>query len=293
MKIDLIINNTINSNSDGIVDVKKEDKNYNVIIEGCNVEFSNYSFFNVDDIKRNFSSGVSDKYVRASYLSKDDFCPLAEVLIKLNNVKVDSIVDGKSIIRFSFGTIMHDMLRLIFKDRIYNIGYFCRSCGHYVRGNEYNLYLYCDVCRSDDIIPIEKHFVKDNISGHLDGAIKLKEFGDEFGVFELKSCSSGVFTMLNKPQRSHIIQMNLYMYLTGFSYGVIIYVDRERMVDWNVKQYLVKRNAELINRYVDIVKVMFEDLNNKEVNKTLKYARCGEIKDKNCVVRNLCRNYIR
>jgi len=249
----------------------------------------NKKFFNSSSIKQRVERFIYDDFIRVSEISKSDFCPMAVVIRVLKNIPIEMTIDNKTAIRFLFGTIMHDMVRMLFRDKIYNFGYVCRDCGFVSKYSNFGLIPdICPSCGDGNLYPIEIEVQKGHLRGHCDGFIKD---GDKFRLFELKSIDSRLFYGLNSPYQSHIAQMNLYMYLTNLDSGVILYVNREKMIDWEHKEFEVFRDDELIKKYIDMVEAIYSDISNKKVDLTMRWKICQEIRNQKCGVRSICREY--
>jgi hypothetical protein len=92
-----------------------------------------------------------------------------------------------------------------------------------------------------------------NMKGHTDGIGRLyvDGLGGVLVVLEIKSCSEKSWKWMtgngrlasHGPDRKHIWQVQLYMYMTGLNYAVILYENKN---DQSRAYYTIKRDAELI-----------------------------------------------
>jgi len=80
-----------------------------------------------------------------------------------------------------------------------------------------------------------------NWSGHVDVIIALTS--DLNIIIDFKTMNPYQFQKLAKPLPKHITQMQIYLYLSGLSYGMFLYEDKS---DQSVKEYLVERDDDLI-----------------------------------------------
>ena len=70
---------------------------------------------------------------------------------------------------------------------------------------------------------------KYNFKGNCDGVIELEK-GDPKSryVIDFKTINEGGFSYLKKPDMKYVIQLRIYMWLTGVRKGVIYYEDKNR-----------------------------------------------------------------
>ena len=88
------------------------------------------------------------------------------------------------------------------------------------------------------------------VSGRLDDMLLLKEDGRKVLV-EVKSTKTTEFT--KEPSRSHAMQLQLYMHITGVHDGVVLYVDKNNLKS---KAFAVRYDEEaakeIINRFIEL-----------------------------------------
>lgn len=90
----------------------------------------------------------------------------------------------------------------------------------------------------DEDVPI--HDDKYEICGEIDG---LLSFWGELIVLDIKSVNSRKFRSMYKPEDSHIIQVNVYMYCLGIKYGFLFYECKD---DQQVHEYFLEYNPEVL-----------------------------------------------
>lgn len=75
--------------------------------------------------------------------------------------------------------------------------------------------------------------------------LKIKiEPEEEHILVDFKSMNSFYFKKLDGPKSEHITQMQIYLYLTGLTYGKFLYEDKNYQT---VKEFLVKRDENLLS----------------------------------------------
>lgn len=88
------------------------------------------------------------------------------------------------------------------------------------------------------------------VSGRIDDVLLLKENGKKFLV-EVKSTKN--LEMATEPNRSHVMQLQLYMHATGIEEGMILYVDKNNLKSkaFEVK-YSKEEAEEVIKRFIEL-----------------------------------------
>lgn len=88
------------------------------------------------------------------------------------------------------------------------------------------------------------------VSGRLDDMLLLKENGKKVLV-EVKSTKSTEYT--REPSRSHVMQLQLYMHITGVHDGVVLYVDKNNLKS---KSFSVRYDEvmakEILDRFMEL-----------------------------------------
>lgn len=90
----------------------------------------------------------------------------------------------------------------------------------------------------DEDVPI--HDDKYEICGEIDGLLR---FWGELIVLDIKSVNSRKFRTMYKPDDSHIIQVNVYMYCLGIKYGFLFYECKD---DQQVHEYFLKYDPNVL-----------------------------------------------
>lgn len=104
------------------------------------------------------------------------------------------------------------------------------------------------------------------IGGHVDAVLDLRGFDingkhvpddapieDSHMIVDFKSIRWEGFKNLTEPKSGHIIQMQIYLYLSGLKFGKFLYENKN---DQNFKQFLVVRDDEIIAREVEKAKTL-------------------------------------
>lgn len=88
------------------------------------------------------------------------------------------------------------------------------------------------------------------ISGRLDDMLLLKEDGRKILV-EVKSTKTTDYT--TEPSRNHVMQLQLYMQITGIHEGIVLYVDKNNLKSkaFSVK-YDEELSKEIMNRFIEL-----------------------------------------
>jgi CRISPR/Cas system-associated exonuclease Cas4 (RecB family) len=99
-------------------------------------------------------------------------------------------------------------------------------------------------------LPLKLETKDFTVSGRLDDMLLLKEDGRKILV-EVKSTKSTDFT--KEASRSHVMQLQLYMQITGIHEGVVLYVDKNNLKS---KAFSVNYDSELakeiMNRFIEL-----------------------------------------
>jgi len=96
-------------------------------------------------------------------------------------------------------------------------------------------------------LPFKMNFKDFIISGRLDDVVIAKE-DDQKIIIEVKTVKDIKYT--DKPNKIHVMQLQLYMHATGVHDGIILYVDRN---DLKTKAFEVKydenHSLDILNRF--------------------------------------------
>jgi hypothetical protein len=84
------------------------------------------------------------------------------------------------------------------------------------------------------------HDDKYEICGEIDGLLK---YWDELMVFDLKSVNKKKFMTMYKPEDSHVIQVNIYLYCLGLRYGFLFYECKDNQL---THEFLVEYDSDIV-----------------------------------------------
>ena len=94
-----------------------------------------------------------------------------------------------------------------------------------------------------------------NMKGHTDGigCLYIPDVGGVMVVLEIKSCSAKSWSWIfgdgkwkgHGPDKKHIWQVQLYMYMTGCQYALIIYECKDNQ---KLDSFVIRRDQELIDK---------------------------------------------
>ncbi len=114
------------------------------------------------------------------------------------------------------------------------------DCGDYLG------YRFEEYFKSMDILlETETQILSDDppISGRLDFLIEHEIYGKY--VIELKSINQRNFILLTKPKPEHVIQLQIYLNLTGYEIGSVLYENKN---DQKIKAFVLKKDVEHWNK---------------------------------------------
>jgi hypothetical protein len=176
----------------------------------------------------------TDGFLRPSGFSM--LCPREEVLCaRLNTVRKQEF-DADTMLTFAHGRALHNILQ---NEVLPAIGvllgkWSCQECGQLHEGAKdgpliQQIIFRPEVCSScgkkSDFLYHELFFKNDsfNIGGHPDGFLKISDRPD-LGLLEAKSISpSGAYEIKGTPKMDHVIQAQIYMWLTALRWAKIFY----------------------------------------------------------------------
>jgi CRISPR/Cas system-associated exonuclease Cas4 (RecB family) len=99
-------------------------------------------------------------------------------------------------------------------------------------------------------LPLQKDMKDFVISGRLDDLLLLKEDGKKVLV-EVKSTKSIDFTA--EASRSHAMQLQLYMHITGVHDGIVLYVDKNNLKSKAFEiNYDPEQAEEIFKRFIEL-----------------------------------------
>lgn len=93
------------------------------------------------------------------------------------------------------------------------------------------------------------------LKGRTDGIIKISD-DSEMQIVDFKSCGGYSFGEIEKkkqPDKSHIIQINAYLWLFNLESAYIFYENRDKLVH---KEFYVKKDGYIVERIENLVKYL-------------------------------------
>lgn len=249
---------------------------------------------------------TKQKYIRASGFAY--MCAREEVICILEDMERDDSVNSDTMITFGHGTALHNFLQSYLLPQLGVIrgAWKCIECGHEVGLVEEGKAPidciverpeHCEKCGTmaldehDDpnLLFREQFFFDDQskVGGHNDGFLVLPG-RPGVGVLEAKSISQkGATEVRHTPKVEHVIQAQIYMWLTGCKWSIILY--------WVKGQYGVKCLIDhVVERDMDTIKKIKRTANSiwrGAEKKTLPKRICGTsscARARDCLVRGTC-----
>lgn len=99
-------------------------------------------------------------------------------------------------------------------------------------------------------LPLLKDMKDFTISGRLDDLLMLKE-DDKKVLIEVKSTKSIDFT--KEASRSHAMQLQLYMHITGVHNGIVLYIDKNNLKSKAFEiNYDPEQSEEILKRFIEL-----------------------------------------
>jgi len=121
--------------------------------------------------------------------------------------------------------------------------------GHYVHERLQRYLEECGILFQVEV-PLENKEYQ--IRGTCDAIIRI---GDKDGIVEIKSCNQNVFYSLHEPKAEHVVQLHLYMFMSGIPRGVLLY---ECKNDQELKNFFVKQDPEVLEPVLEKIKYVQE-----------------------------------
>ncbi len=99
-----------------------------------------------------------------------------------------------------------------------------------------------------------------NISGRTDSLLLVN---GRLCLVELKSANSNMFKFhLKEPKEEHVLQLQLYMYLTNIMDGILLYEDKNTQ---EIKEFYIKYNPEIVDELLEKIRYVNECIRNREL----------------------------
>jgi hypothetical protein len=147
----------------------------------------------------------------------------------------------------------------------------------------------CESCSGTEFRFHEADLVNEEyrITGHCDGFLRLPEFPD-FGILEGKSIGKGTaWEVVNVPKLEHVIQLQLYLWLTGLNWGVVLYWQKDEFGMNAFIEHFVDRDEDTIDLIKQTLTSIWEGVAGGPLpDKICATSDCPRAKE--CVVREPC-----
>ncbi|HLG36937.1 MAG TPA: hypothetical protein VI338_02280, partial [Nitrososphaera sp.] len=273
----------------------------------------------VDAIKRSFQSKRetrplgSEGWLRVSSLGS--ICPREEVLCSVNGVVREEWLDSGTMVNFEFGNAIHWMMQNRVLGEIGMIvgSWRCTWCGEIYGGRKTGLVCRPESCAKCGASAYEAkrtngrpdQLSKDNAFVFVEEWIGNEEYkigGSPDGQYipcggsekdavllEFKSCNERNFYIYkNAPDFMHAIQAQLYMWLTGYRKGTIVYVNKNGRLPYGMAEHVLDYDEEVISLVKSAVNQIRSGIVTKELPARTVCATYDCSRAAKCVVRDLC-----
>jgi len=177
---------------------------------------------------------------------------------KDNKFKIKSPIDTKFMRICDAGHAYHDRMQRDLSIMGILKGYWrCRACGKVIGKNKKTGIFLPDKCpclnnnikdkrRGIKLFEYEEIFLKSepefNLQGHCDGII---EYNNEQYVIDFKTINTKRFGFLKKPDPKYVVQITIYMWLSGVHKAKIFYEDKN---EHRIKEITIKYDEELVEQ---------------------------------------------
>jgi hypothetical protein len=220
-----------------------------------------------------------DSSIRASGFAS--LCPREEVLAALHNIFREESFEADLLLVFAVGTGLHRMLQ---DEILPKIGamvgeWVCLECSKHYGGMQgepgFDLSKMVpkpDKCTKRKCGSVEfryqEQFFRDEqfrITGHPDGFINVP--GREgTGVLEAKSISTrGAMEIRRIPKWEHVIQAQIYMWMTGLPWACLLYWDKGTFGMNGLVEHFVDRDEDTIVAIKEGLKSIWEGIENNSL----------------------------
>jgi hypothetical protein len=208
-------------------------------------------------------------WMRVSRLANT--CPREEVLCARNGVVRKDVVEADLMLTFLHGKALHWALQ---NDLLVSIGVMmgkwrCISCGKEFGGGDKNFEqtqvrcpTTCNACGKSEFLYLEQYFGNPDyhIGGHPDGFLVVPGLPG-VGLLEAKSISpKGAWEIRNTPKMDHVIQVQIYLWLTGLKWAKILYWDKAGMGTSALVEHLVLKDDDTIEKLKQMIKQIWEGI---------------------------------
>ena len=198
-----------------------------------------------------------ESFVRASGFYK--LCAREEVLRSVHAVEREDIVSPALQLTFDHGTALHWVLQNVTLPKLGVLlgKWFCLDCGavygvvnfHVTTPLEAAVHRPEKCCQESGNFRFEEYDLIDDqyrITGHCDGFLGLSGY-EGLGILEAKSIgTSQVWKIKNAPKVEHVLQAQIYMWLTGAKWAIVLYWEKGGYGTKSIKEYYVDRDESII-----------------------------------------------
>lgn len=124
-------------------------------------------------------------------------------------------------------------------------------------------------CGGTEFLYVEDHFTnfEHKLSGHPDGFLLDKE-SNSVGILEIKSCSmkQALSTISRAPKKEHVLQVHIYMLMTGIQWSKIIYWAKgSTKYETTLYEFLIERDENIINEIKKTLATIVNGIETKTV----------------------------
>ena len=147
----------------------------------------------------------------------------------------------------------------------------------------------CPKCESHEFLYRELSYVSTqyHLTGHPDGFLRLPQY-EGTGILEAKSISTrGAYEVKNCPKMEHVIQAQLYLWMTGLTWAQILYWDKGTNGMSGLIEHHVERDDELLENALNTVTAIWDGIASKELpERVCQNAECPRAEK--CSVKKQC-----
>lgn len=187
-------------------------------------------------------------------------CPREEVLVGVENLTRKGEITADLALIFDHGHALHWALqnRVLPAAGVLRGQWRCHGCGARAgapngSGGPLEWAVarppLCPAC-GEEAFTFEEYVLRDEeyrVQGHSDGFLEIEGLPG-LGVFEGKSINPrGAWEVRDTPKLDHVIQTQMYMWLTGAQWGVIVYWDKAGSGMASLIEHMIDRDEETID----------------------------------------------
>lgn len=228
-------------------------------------------------------------------------CPREEVLAALHKVIREENFNADQLLNFSLGTDFHSLLQ---DEVLPKVGamvgeWKCYNCGKKFggMGKKKGFYLSrmipkpaeCSKCKCLKLTYVEQFLtdVEYGITGHPDGFINIPGRAGT-GVIEAKSIGGkGAWEIKKVPKFEHVIQVQLYLWMTNLPWACILYWDKGTFGLNGITEYFIERDEATIEAIKENLKLIWNGIDGGPLPERI----CSSLmapRAVTCALRNQC-----